>query len=114
MTMKLNISDDLKLPIDAVTQTFAVMGIRGSGKTHTASVMAEEMLKAGQPIVIYDPTGAWFGLKTSADGKRPGHPGCHLRRRAPRRAAGRIRRRHDRARHRGAQVPRDSRREPDA
>jgi hypothetical protein len=74
MTMKLNISDDLKLPLEAVTETFAVMGIRGSGKTHTASVMAEEMLKAGQPIVVYDPTGAWFGLKTSADGKRPGFP----------------------------------------
>jgi uncharacterized protein len=74
MSTKLNISDDLKLPLEAVTETFAVMGIRGSGKTHTASVMAEEMLKAGQPIVVYDPTGAWFGLKTSADGKRPGFP----------------------------------------
>src|SRR3954471_6994001 len=71
---KLHIADGLSLPLDAVTSTFAVMGIRGSGKTHTASVMAEEMLKAGQPIVVYDPTGAWFGLKTSADGKRPGFP----------------------------------------
>jgi uncharacterized protein len=72
--MKLKISDALSIPLDAVTETFAVMGIRGSGKTHTASVMAEEMLTAGQPIVVYDPTGAWFGLKTSADGKRPGFP----------------------------------------
>src|SRR5437588_9168940 len=70
----LKISDDLKLPLNAITETFAVMGIRGSGKTHTAAVLAEEMLKAGQPIVVYDPTGAWFGLKTSADGKRPGFP----------------------------------------
>ena len=36
--------------------------------------MAEEMLKAGQPIVAYDPTGAWWGLKSSADGKQPGFP----------------------------------------
>jgi len=29
------------LPLDAVTETFAVMGIRGSGKTSLAKVMAE-------------------------------------------------------------------------
>lgn len=71
---KLDISEELKLPLDAVTQTFAIMAKRGVGKTHTASVMAEEMLKQGQPVVIYDPTSAWWGLKSSADGKRPGFP----------------------------------------
>jgi hypothetical protein len=70
----LKISDDLALPLEAVTNTFAIMGQRGSGKTHTATVMVEEMLKAGQPVCIYDPTGAWFGLKTSANGKSPGFP----------------------------------------
>lgn len=70
----LNITPALKLPLDAVTDTFAILAVRGVGKTHTASVMAEEMLKAGQPIVAYDPTGAWWGLKSSADGKRPGFP----------------------------------------
>jgi uncharacterized protein len=70
----LTISDDLSLPLEAVTNTFAIMGQRGSGKTHTATVMVEEMLKAGQPVCIYDPTGAWFGLKTSANGKSPGFP----------------------------------------
>src|SRR5262245_12978642 len=70
----LKLSNDLSLPIDAVTQTFAILAKRGVGKTHTASVMAEEMLAAGQPIVVYDPTGAWWGLKSSADGKQPGYP----------------------------------------
>lgn len=70
----LKLADNLKLPIEAVTGTFAILAIRGVGKTHTASVMAEEMLKAGQPIVAYDPTGAWWGLKSSADGKRPAYP----------------------------------------
>lgn len=70
----LKISAGLTLPLDAVTGTFAILAIRGVGKTHTASVMAEEMLAAGQPIVAYDPTGAWWGLKSSADGKRPGFP----------------------------------------
>ena len=71
---KLHIADDLDLPLDAVTQTFAILAKRGVGKTHTASILAEEMLKAGQPIVVYDPTGAWWGLKSSADGKRPAYP----------------------------------------
>lgn len=73
MTM-LKIADHLSLPLDAVAGTFAILGIRNSGKSHTASVMAEEMLKAGQPIVVYDPTSAWWGLKSSADGKRPAFP----------------------------------------
>jgi hypothetical protein len=71
---KLHIAPDLALPLDAVTQTFAIMAKRGVGKTHTASVMAEEMLKHGQPIAVYDPTGSWWGLKSSADGKSPGFP----------------------------------------
>lgn len=62
--MKLHISDDLSLPLDAVTQTFAILAKRGVGKTYTASVMAEEMLKAQQPIVALDPTGAWWGLRS--------------------------------------------------
>jgi uncharacterized protein len=70
----LNIASNLSLPLEAVTETFAILAVRGVGKTHTASVMAEEMMKAGQPVCIYDPTGAWFGLKTSKDGKHPGFP----------------------------------------
>jgi uncharacterized protein len=70
----LAIAADLLLPLDAITQTFAILAKRGVGKTHTGSVMAEEMLKLGQPIVVYDPTGAWWGLKASSDGKQPGYP----------------------------------------
>ena len=49
---KLNIAADLSLPVDVVTQTFA---IRRVGKTYTASVLAEEMMKAKLPLVIIDP-----------------------------------------------------------
>ena len=62
--MKLHISDSLSLPLEAVTQTFAVLAKRGSGKSYLASVVAEEMLKAGQPIVALDPTGGWWGLRS--------------------------------------------------
>lgn len=71
---KLHISDDLSLPLDFVTQTQAILAKRGVGKSYTASVEAEELLKAGQQVVVIDPTGAWFGLKSSADGKSAGFP----------------------------------------
>lgn len=62
--MKLKISDHLSLPLEAVTQTFAYLAKRGAGKTYCASVVAEEMLSAGQQIVAVDPTGAWWGLRS--------------------------------------------------
>lgn len=70
------ISQDKKfaLPPDVITQTFAILAIRRVGKTYTASVMAEEMMKAGLPFVALDPTGAWWGLRASADGKTEGYP----------------------------------------
>lgn len=74
MNKQLRISKDLNLPIDAVTGTFCIVGIRGSGKSTTAAVMAEEMLKAKQQIVVLDPKDDWWGLRSSADGKSEGLP----------------------------------------
>lgn len=70
----LAISNDLQLPIEAVTQTFGIIAKRGVGKTYTASVMAEEMLMNGMQVVILDPIGVWWGLRSSADGQKPGLP----------------------------------------
>lgn len=56
---------DFTLPLELVTQTAAVVGIRGSGKTVTATVEVEEALKAGVPVVVIDPTDVWWGLKNS-------------------------------------------------
>src|SRR3954469_25071936 len=72
--MKLKKSEDLSLPLDFVTQTQAILAKRGVGKSYTASVEAEELLKARQQIVVVDPTGAWWGLRSSADGKGEGFP----------------------------------------
>lgn len=74
MTRSLRIAKGLSLPFAAVTETFAILAKRGAGKSYTAGVLAEEMLKAGQPIVVVDPTGAWWGLRSSADGKHEGLP----------------------------------------
>lgn len=70
----LNISPDLPLPPESVTNTFAIVARRRVGKTYTASVMGEEMVRAGLPFVVLDPTGAWWGLSSSADGKSEGLP----------------------------------------
>lgn len=70
----LRIADNLSLPAEAVTQTFAILAKRGVGKTYTASVLTEEMLKAGLQVVVADPIGVWWGLRASADGKREGLP----------------------------------------
>src|SRR5438105_687186 len=71
---KLAISPDLKLPLDAVTQTIGILGRKGSGKTTTARDLVEEMLKAQLPVDIIDPTDAWYGLRSSADGKSAAFP----------------------------------------
>lgn len=70
--MKLRISDELSLPIDAITKTYAVLGIRGSGKTNTAVDVVEEIIKAGHVAAIIDPLDVWYGLRSSRDGKSYG------------------------------------------
>lgn len=72
--MKLKISDDLSLPLDFITCTQAILAIKRVGKSYTASVQAEELLKAGQQIVAIDVTGAWWGLRSNAAGDGPGFP----------------------------------------
>lgn len=69
---QLHISSTLLLPMEAVTQTFAILAKRGVGKTYTASVMAEEMIKAKQQVVIIDPIGVWWGLRAGANGSDEG------------------------------------------
>jgi hypothetical protein len=73
-TVTLRIAQGLRLPAEAVTETFAILAKRGMGKTYTASVLAEELLGAGLQTVIADPIGVWWGLRSSADGKSAGLP----------------------------------------
>lgn len=68
----LQLSDDLRLPLDAVTQTFGVLAVRGAGKSNAAVVMAEEFHDAGLPFVAIDPKGDWWGIR--ARGEAPGLP----------------------------------------
>ena len=79
MTKNLNIGTTSKgkaftLPLDLITQTVAILAKRGVGKTTTGAVISEELMDAGQRICVIDPTGAHWGLKSTADGKGAAYP----------------------------------------
>lgn len=56
------------------TEAIAVMGRRRSGKTNTATVIVEELLKAGVQVIIVEPKDEWWGLTSGRDGKAGGFP----------------------------------------
>lgn len=62
------------LPPDAATRRMAVVATSGAGKSNTAVRMAEQMTAAGIPWYAIDVKGDWWGVRTSANGKRPGLP----------------------------------------
>lgn len=69
MSKQLRISEDLSLPIDAATQTFAFIARKGAGKTYAAGKLAECLIDADVQVVVLDSVGNWWGLRLSADGK---------------------------------------------
>lgn len=73
--MKIDMGEGLRLPADeAATQTYAMLGIRGSGKTYTAGKLVEELIRAKARVVVVDPVGVWWGLRVAADGVGEGIP----------------------------------------
>lgn len=69
----LKIGKGFELPLEAVTQTFAILAKRGVGKTYTGAVLVEEMLEQRQQVVVVDPVGVWWGLRSSASGAQAGY-----------------------------------------
>jgi hypothetical protein len=75
MAKGLRIASDLELPLEAAETTWAILGKKGSGKSTTAVDLVEEVLKHAQiPVAVLDPTGVWWGIRSSADGKSAGFP----------------------------------------
>lgn len=62
------------IPSTALLQHVAILGKTGSGKTYTAKGLVEGILDEKRRLAVVDPTGAWWGLRSSADGKAPGYP----------------------------------------
>lgn len=61
------------LPVDAVTRTFGIFGMKDSGKTTTARVLVEGICKTGGHVIVFDPVGVWWGATRAGSG--PGIPG---------------------------------------
>lgn len=64
----------MAIPQKALMQHIGVVGKTGSGKTYTAKGIVEGLLAEGRRVCIIDPTGVWWGLRTSDDGKHEGFP----------------------------------------
>ncbi|GAF92488.1 unnamed protein product, partial [marine sediment metagenome] len=62
------------LPEDFVTETIAILAKRGAGKTYLLRKLAEALIGAHLPVVVIDPVGVCWGLRSSANGKRDGLP----------------------------------------
>lgn len=62
-------------PAGVLAQHTAVLGKTGSGKTSTAKLMVEQVVAGDARVCVLDPIKSdWWGLTSSADGKRPGLP----------------------------------------
>lgn len=59
-------------PIEYGSQGNAILGIRDSGKTYTATAIAEKLFDSGIPFIAFDPIGVWRNLKIGNKGK--GYP----------------------------------------
>jgi len=65
MEVKIRIADNFELDVRShlIERGVAILGLRGSGKSYTASVICEQLLEAGQPVVIIDLIGEHFTLR---------------------------------------------------
>ena len=65
------------IQVDSPNHLYLVgKGFIPTHNTYAAAVLVEEMIKAGLPVVVVvvDPIGVWWGLRSGADGKSPGLP----------------------------------------
>jgi hypothetical protein len=62
------------IPDKALAQHIAVLGKTGSGKSYAIRGVVERLLDDEARCCVIDPTGTWWGLKSSATGKSGGYP----------------------------------------
>jgi hypothetical protein len=71
---QLVLGEGIVFPLDAVTQSFGILAVRGAGKSNSAVVLAEQMHHQGLAWVAIDRKGDWWGIRSGRDGKTPGRP----------------------------------------
>lgn len=72
MTIKL--AKNVSLPRDVITQTIAILAKRRAGKSYAMRKLVEQLLANDEQVVLVDPKGDQWGLRSSADGKNKGYP----------------------------------------
>lgn len=70
----ITIAEGMDLPDELVTEVTGILARRSAGKTYTAKKIAEQVIKLRLPVVIIDPLGAFWGLRSSVDGLSDGLP----------------------------------------
>jgi hypothetical protein len=65
-------TDKHPIPDDLLTDHIAVLAKTGAGKTYGGKGIVERLLRRELRVCIIDPKNAWWGLKSSPDGKSPG------------------------------------------
>ena len=70
----LKIAKNLSLPLETVTQAIAILAKRRAGKSFTMRRIVEQLFAADQQVVIVDPKGDQWGIRSAADGRGPGLP----------------------------------------
>jgi len=65
----------MKFPAEVLRHHTAVLGKTGSGKTSTAKLIVEQAVAEDARVCVLDPVKSdWWGLTSSADGRKPGLP----------------------------------------
>jgi hypothetical protein len=63
------------IPPEILHQHIAILGKTGSGKSSTAKLAVEQVVREGARVCVLDPIKSdWWGLTSSVDGKRAGLP----------------------------------------
>lgn len=70
----IRVSETLELPLDWMMLSTIVFGVPGAGKSTFGRKVAEEVARIGYRFCAIDGKGDWYGLKSSADGKKDGLP----------------------------------------
>lgn len=72
MSQRIEFAKNLDFSTDIITEVIDIVARRGSGKTYTATKLAEGMLKVGAQVVVLDPVGNWYGLRLGSKGQAEG------------------------------------------
>lgn len=70
----IDLAAGLEIPDSAVTTSFALLAMKGAGKSNAAVRYAEQLYAASIPFVTIDPKGDWWGIRSAANGRGAGLP----------------------------------------